>query len=241
MIIINTTKGSNFEEFLSDRLDLIIWDLGGQKDNIDEYLESPEKFFIQIDVLIFVIDSQDDVRYSEAIKYLEDLIKILEFLNESPHFLILLNKADYDKLEDPDFQIQIEYLTEKISEKFKNSSKSKSFEITPTSIYNFYSNEPEITKSIKNIFSKQRDQTNQNFEFPDLETKLQDIMDINLKLMDKMVSELSEIKILVQKLTAPTVKQSLNLNIPDNSHVDYKTISRKPIEVKKKKKKKRKN
>jgi len=238
MINLNPTKGAHVEEFQSDRLDLILWDLGGQKDNIDEYLESPERFFIQIDVLIFVIDSQDDVRYSEAIKYLEDLIEILEFLNESPHFLILLNKADYDKLEDPDFQIQIEYLTEKISEKFKNSSKSKSFEITPTSIYNFYSNEPEITKSIKDIFSKQRDQTNQNFEFPDLETKLQDIMDINLKLMDKMVSELSEIKLLVQKLTDPTVKQSVNLNILDDSHSDYKTISKKSTEVKKKRKKK---
>jgi len=238
MINLNPTKGANVEEFQSDRLDLIIWDLGGQKDNIDEYLESPERFFIQIDVLIFVIDSQDDMRYSEAIKYLEDLIEIFEFLNENPHFLILLNKADSDILEDPDFQIQIEYLTEKVSERFKNTAQPKSFEITPTSIYNFYSNEPEITKSIKDIFSKQRDSINQDFQLPDLETKLQDIMDINLKLMDKMVSELSEIKILVQRLTPPASKQSLNLNITDNSHSDYNTISRKSIEIHKKRKKK---
>jgi len=238
MINLNPTKGANVEEFQSDRIDLVLWDLGGQKDNIDEYLESPERFFIQIDVLIFVIDSQDNVRYSEAIKYLEDLIKILEFLNENPHFLILLNKADHDIFEDPDFQIQIEYLTEKISEKFKNAAKSKSFEITPTSIYNFYTNEPEITKSIKDIFSKQRDQTNQNLQLPDLETKLQDILDINLKLMDKMVSELSEIKILVQRLTPPVAKQSLNLNISDNSHSDYKPINVKSIEIKKKRKQK---
>ena len=238
MINLNPTKGANIEEFQSDRIDLILWDLGGQKDNIDEYLESPEKFFIQIDVLIFVIDSQDNVRYNQAIKYLEDLIEILEFLNENPHFLILLNKADHDIIEDPDFQIQIEYLTEKISEKFKISEKSKSFEITPTSIYNFYSNEPEITKSIKDIFSKQRNQINQNFQLPELETKLQDIMDINLKLMDKMVSELSEIKILVQKFTPPAAKQSHNSNITENSHSDYKIVSGKSIEINKKRKKK---
>jgi len=238
MLNLNPTKGANIEEFQSDRLDLILWDLGGQKDNIDEYLDSPERFFVQIDALIFVIDSQDDVRYSEAIKYLEDLIEILEFLNENPHFLILLNKADYDILEDPDFQIQIEYLTEKISEKFNNSAKSKNFEIIPTSIYNFYSNEPEITKSIKDIFSKQRVQPNQNLQFPELETKLQDILDINLKLMDKMVSELSEIKLLVQSLRSPVTRQSLNLNISDNSQLDYKTSSGKSIKTNKKRKKK---
>lgn len=114
MINLEPTIGANVEEYQSDKLDLILWDLGGQKDNIEEYLESPERFFIQVDVLIFVFDSQDDVRYDAAVEYLSELINILAFLNESPYFVILLNKADSDIVNDPDFQIKVEYLTDKI-------------------------------------------------------------------------------------------------------------------------------
>jgi hypothetical protein len=49
--------------------------------------------------------------------------------------------------------LDLEYLTDKISTVFINSEKSWNFDITPTSIYNFYSSEPEIARSIKNIFS----------------------------------------------------------------------------------------
>ncbi|MFW9990159.1 MAG: ADP-ribosylation factor-like protein, partial [Candidatus Odinarchaeota archaeon] len=49
---IEPTIGTNIEEYQSKLLNLILWDLGGQKDNINEYLESPEKFFVQLDVLI---------------------------------------------------------------------------------------------------------------------------------------------------------------------------------------------
>ena len=40
------TIGASIEEYKSNRLDLVVWDLGGQKDSVKEYIESPEKFFI---------------------------------------------------------------------------------------------------------------------------------------------------------------------------------------------------
>lgn len=203
------TIGANVEEYQSDKLDLILWDLGGQKSHIDEYLDSPERFFIQVDILIFVIDSQDDIRYLDAVKYLKDITDILEFLKESPFILVLLNKADFDFREDPDFQIKLEYLADKISEIFKKSENPWNFEIIPTSIYNYYSNEPEIVKSIKNIFSKGKEEKDKEIVIPDIEEKFQKILDLNLKLMDKLVSELSEIKRALLRLNPSDISQSL--------------------------------
>ncbi|MHA1294785.1 MAG: ADP-ribosylation factor-like protein, partial [Promethearchaeota archaeon] len=74
------TIGHIIEEYETERLNLIVWDLAGQKSNIEDYLAEPEKYFVQVDVLFFVIDAQDDLRYDLALKYLSDIIDILEFL-----------------------------------------------------------------------------------------------------------------------------------------------------------------
>lgn len=240
MINLEPTIGANVEEYQSDKLDLILWDLGGQKDNIEEYLESPERFFIQVDVLIFVFDSQDDVRYDAAVEYLSELINILAFLNESPYFVILLNKADSDIVNDPDFQIKVEYLTDKISTVFMNSEKSWNFDITPTSIYNFYSSEPEIAKSIKKIFSKEKSELDSSTILPNIEDKLQRILDINLKLMDKVAAELSEVKRVLFRLVPSDISQSLFAVPFEKVPIEYISDNQK-LEGKDKKKKKSKD
>jgi GTPase SAR1 family protein len=238
MINLEPTIGANIEEYQSDKLDLVIWDLGGQKDHIDEYIKSPEKFFINVDVLIFVFDSQDDLRYDDAVNYLKGLLEILGFLNESPYFVLLLNKADSDVVDDPDFQIKLEYLTDKISTLFMESEKSWNFEIIPTSIYNFYSTEPEIAKSIKNIFSKDKSRLDAEKVLPEIEDKLQRILDINLKLMDKVVGELSEVKRILFRLIPAEMSQSF-FSVPfEKVPIDFLTET-KPIKDKSKKKKKK--
>ncbi len=238
MINLEPTIGANVEEYQSEKIDLILWDLGGQKDNIDEYLESPERFFIQVDVLIFVVDSQDDVRYIDAVKYLNDLTNILAFLNENPYFVVLLNKADSDIVKDPDFQIKVEYLTDKISDVFIKSEKSWNFDITPTSIYNFYSSELDIAKSIKNIFSKEKSEMDSSKILPSIEDKLQKILDINLKLMDKVVVELSELKRAVVRISPSDISQSL-FSVPfEKVPLDYVSDNQSLGERVKKKKKK---
>ncbi len=238
MINLEPTIGANVEEYQSEKIDLILWDLGGQRDNIDEYLESPERFFIQVDVLIFVVDSQDDVRYVEAVKYLNDLTNILAFLNENPYFVVLLNKADSDVVNDPDFQIKVEYLTDKISDVFMKSEKSWNFDITPTSIYNFYSSEPDIAKSIKNIFSKEQPELDSSKILPSIEDKLQKILDINLKLMDKVVVELSELERAVIRISPSDISQSL-FSVPfEKVPIDYASDNQSLGEKVKKKKKK---
>ncbi len=237
MINLEPTIGANVEEYQSEKLSLILWDLGGQKDHIDDYLKSPEQFFIKVDILIYVFDSQDDIRYDQAIKYLTDITNILHFLNEFPYFVILLNKADSDIIDDPDFQIKLEYLTDKISDIFMNSDKSWNFEIVPTSIYNFYSKEPEIATSIKNIFSPKKAQFTPEKMLPDIEEKLQKILDINLKLMDKVVGELAEVKRVLYRLTPSEISQSL-FSVPfEKVPLDF-IVDTKKNENKEKKKRK---
>lgn len=238
MINLEPTVGANVEEYQSDKLDLVLWDLGGQKDHIEEYIESPEKFFINVDVLIFVFDSQDDLRYDEAINYLKGILEILGFLNENPYFVLLLNKADSDVVDDPDFQIKLEYLTDKLSNLFMESEKSWNFEIIPTSIYNFYSTEPEIAKSIKNIFSKEKTNLVAEKVLPDIEDKLQKILDVNLKLMDKVVGELSEVKRILFRLIPAELSQNF-FSVPfEKVPLDFISNSKSSKDKLKKKKKK---
>lgn len=208
MVNLEPTIGANIEEYQSEKIDLVLWDLGGQKDHISDYLESPEKFFVNVDVLIFVVDSQDDLRYEEALNYLSGILEILKFLNENPYFVVLLNKADSDIIQNPDFLIKIEYLTDKISNLFLNSERVWKFEIIPTSIYNFYSSEPEIAKSIKNIFSKDKSYLENEKILPDINEKLQKILDINLKLLDKVVGELTEVKRILFRLIPAEFSQN---------------------------------
>jgi hypothetical protein len=185
-----------------------LWDLGGQKRHIDEYLEEPEKFFVQVDVLIYVIDSQDDVRYYDELKYLNDLTNILDYLNEFPYVLVLLNKCDADFRNDPDFQIKREYIKDKIINFFENQQKQWNIEIIPTSIYNYYSNKPEIAESIKEIFSIDSDKKMSKL-IPQIETKVQKLLDFNLKFMENIMSEINEMKRLLIRISPMKITKSI--------------------------------
>ena len=247
LINLEPTIGANIQEFESDNLNLIIWDLGGQKSNLEEYIREPEKFFIHLDVLFFVFDAQDGVRYEVALKYLNDILEILEFLKEMPYILTLINKVDPDIEKDPDFQIKLEYLSDKITRIFLKKPKNVNYEIIQTSIYNIYSHEPEIVKTIKNVFSKDIIAKKEKRDM-EIDEKLQKILDINFKLMDKVVSELSDIKRVLYKLAPSDIKQSIYAVPFDKVPSDYvstpKKITKKPITAKiekekpKKKKKK---
>jgi len=208
LVNLEPTKGANVEEFQSDKLNLVLWDLGGQKAHIDEYLQDPERYFIKVDLLIFVIDSQDDVRYDDAIKYLKDLLNILEYLDENPYFLVLLNKADSDIIDDPDFQIKLEYLKDEVSTVFKERENAWNVEIIPTSVFNVHSNEPEIATSIKQIFAKEPEQEPDK-KIPEINEKLQKILDINLNFMNNIVAELNDMKKLLIRISPAKVSKSL--------------------------------
>lgn len=71
-----------------------------------------------------------------------------------------------------------------------------------------------------------------------IEKKLEKILNINLKLMDKVVSELSEIKRVLFRFTPSDISHSL-FPIPfENVPIEYKVVSQRSDQREEKKKKK---
>ena len=148
------TVGVDVRKIESENFDLVIWDFGGQTDHRYDYLQNPEEYFLQIDLLIYVVDMQDTERYDESIDYFKQILDIIMYLNEKPYFLILLHKSDPDFVQEPEFQINFQYLQTLFSEML--TSKAANFEVIESSLYNFYATEPEFAKTFKGFFGKNK-------------------------------------------------------------------------------------
>ncbi|MFW9988829.1 MAG: ADP-ribosylation factor-like protein, partial [Candidatus Odinarchaeota archaeon] len=88
------TKGAERQEIVTTDLMLIIWDFGGQEEYREMYIQEPHRYFLNIDLIIYVIDLQDPQKYKESIEYFKKIIEILEKLEENPHILIFIHKYD---------------------------------------------------------------------------------------------------------------------------------------------------
>ena len=144
------TKGVEIQQVEVENFNLMIWDFGGQKFHREDYLKKPEEYFLQIDLIIYVIDIQDSERYDESLDYFEKILDIISYFKENPYTLVLLHKSDPDIRHTVDFQINVEMISEIISTSL--SEKKLNFELIQSSIYNFYANEPEFAKSFKTFF-----------------------------------------------------------------------------------------
>ncbi len=76
--------------------DLQLWDMGGQESYRANYLREPERFLMDIDVIIYVIDIQDSKRHNQAIEYLRQLATTFRALKQTPYFLVCYHKFDPD-------------------------------------------------------------------------------------------------------------------------------------------------
>ncbi|MHA2006470.1 MAG: ADP-ribosylation factor-like protein [Promethearchaeota archaeon] len=69
-------------------------DFGGQRIYRDDYLKHPEKYLSGIDLIFYVIDSQDFDRYIESIDYLEEVLLYFKEYQEDVMVSILFHKFD---------------------------------------------------------------------------------------------------------------------------------------------------
>lgn len=153
MIATHPTKGVVRMKFGTSNLSLFIWDTGGQAEYRERYLNNPEQYYIQLDLLIYVIDVQDPKRFEESLDYLDKILDSLVLLEESPYVLLFIHKYDPDLKKDPKILLNIELLKDNISELLKNKSYDFEIEIYLTSIYSLISREPQFAKYIKNLMS----------------------------------------------------------------------------------------
>ncbi|MHA1727776.1 MAG: ADP-ribosylation factor-like protein [Promethearchaeota archaeon] len=132
-------------------LDLYIWDFGGQQEYRRNYLEKPEMYFIGTDLLIYVVDMQDPERYNESFDYLIEILDVIRLLGESPYLLAFMHKADPDILDDAEFQLNVEYVADKLN--YFLAELPYEYDIYTTSIYNFFTSEPRFSRVIKETLS----------------------------------------------------------------------------------------
>ena len=91
------TKGVQREKLDFFGYPIISWDLGGQVQYREKYyFNKPELFFTEVDLVLYVIDSQDDKRFDEAADYFRQCLNAMKELGEHPPVLIVLNKSDQD-------------------------------------------------------------------------------------------------------------------------------------------------
>ena len=153
MISTHPTKGVVRMKFGNKKLSLFIWDLGGQREYRERYLDNPEQYFIQLDLLIYVIDVQDPERFEESLEYFEKIIESIILLEENPHILIFIHKYDPDLKKDPKILLNVELLKDSLNGLFKSKIYDFHIEIYLTSIYSLISREPQFAKYIKNLMS----------------------------------------------------------------------------------------
>ncbi|MHA1651386.1 MAG: ADP-ribosylation factor-like protein [Candidatus Helarchaeota archaeon] len=125
-----------------------IWDMGGQEDYRKIYLSHPERFFVNVHTVIYVVDIQDKQKYRLALSYLEKILEIMESFAEFPDFLIFLHKADPQIYND--FLPEIKMLEHKFNDLFKN--RNFLYRILHTSIYNAVLTDSNILDSLSNLF-----------------------------------------------------------------------------------------
>ncbi len=145
------TKRIERKRISTSSLDLFIWDFGGQEEYRKDYLAKPEAYFVGTDLLIYVLDMQDPERYNESFEYLIEILEVIRLLGENVYILAFMHKADPDILSDPDFQLDSEYVADKLNYHLGNYNFE--YDIYSTSIYNFFTSEPKFSKFIKETLS----------------------------------------------------------------------------------------
>ncbi|MHA1276192.1 MAG: ADP-ribosylation factor-like protein [Candidatus Helarchaeota archaeon] len=145
------TKGANRDDlFLADQ-EILIVELGGQDEFRKFYIDQPDRFFLDTDIIVYLIDIIDDGRFQESIEYLGQILRTLKYLQEQTDFVIIFSKCDPDIINSPMFQERYDYLENKVVETFKPYIFK--FEIQTSSIYNIVSMTPSFSRMLKGIFS----------------------------------------------------------------------------------------
>jgi hypothetical protein len=180
------TKKIERRRISTSSLDLHIWDFGGQRDYRRDYLAKPEVYFVGSDLLLYVLDMQDPERYNESFNYLVEILDVTKLLGERPYILAFMHKSDPDIMNDPDYQLNAEYVADKLN--FHLSKYNYVYDIYVTSIYNFFTTEPKFSKIIKETLSDKESLNNPMIRKIE---GLGDILDSTLNAMVMLANNLS--------------------------------------------------
>ncbi|NVM43788.1 MAG: 50S ribosome-binding GTPase [Candidatus Lokiarchaeota archaeon] len=176
----------------SSDIDLYIWDFGGQAKYRSKYFDKPEQYFLQTDLLIYVIDVQDPERYAESFEYFEQILEILSTLEEEPFVLIYIHKCDPDLKRDPETLLNIELLKDNLNQLL--TTYDCDYEAYMTSIFSLITNEPEFSKYIKEVMRSTDSLTSPTLrKVEGLGKTLEETMNAVIRLSESLSKQLSEL------------------------------------------------
>ena len=111
------TKGVKRSEekiFEEQHSQISVWDLGGQKQYREKFLEEGKVYLYNIDLMFYFIDIQDIERLNEAIDLFENILDILKEFDEFPPIIACINKFDPDLKGSKEIFKALEVIAEKI-------------------------------------------------------------------------------------------------------------------------------
>ncbi|MBD3187415.1 hypothetical protein GF325_11340, partial [Candidatus Bathyarchaeota archaeon] len=175
-------------------VNLAIWDFGGQESFRKEYLDNPEEFFLNTEVLLYIIDTQDDELYADSLQYFFSVLEILDKTGVDVHIIVDFHKCDPDVIQDIDFIVKMQWLEEKFREIL--SKFSFPHEFMRSSIFSEIAteNEPEIAKNLKEIFVSKSEAIGQPSEMELLKNLLYVQTKTYLTLMSNFMEMMRDIK-----------------------------------------------
>lgn len=88
------TRGINQVPITNQDQIFSLWDVGGQNDNREDFLNNIEDKIMGTEKIIYVIDVKNQVKYDEAINYLKRIIAGLKKINLIIPISVFLHKFD---------------------------------------------------------------------------------------------------------------------------------------------------
>ncbi len=236
---IRPTKGIERSEEEVLGVSLSEWDIGGQKKYRQNFLKQADLYLYDTNLLIFLIDIRNVDRFSEALKFFNDILEILRSFKQFPPFIICNHKYDPDITSDS--TIEMEY--KNLKEKFLQNAPEFQLRFVKTSIFNQYSLNKAFSSGI-NLISPNRDILRGQLQWLSQKTKAMAMIlvdnnniilsDFSINLQSQKISEMAaphfknlyktfnDFKILKQK--SATLQMDENLITFNNIHIDHNQI-----------------
>ncbi len=188
------TKGVDRKhiELEDSDVDLFIWDLGGQYQYRSKYLKNPESYFLETDLLIYVIDVQDTERYTESFEYFEEVLEIFNILEENPFVMVYIHKYDPDIKGDQEILLNIELLKDNLN--LLLTQYGFDYEAYLTSVFSLITNEPQFSRYIKDVMRSTESLTNPTLKKVEgLGKTLEETMNAVIRLSESISKQLNNL------------------------------------------------
>jgi Ras-related GTP-binding protein A/B len=134
LIGIKPTKGIERSEEVILGQSLIEWDIGGQQKYRQMFLKEADLYLYDTNLLFFLVDSRDENRYEESLKFFSQIINVFKSFKQYPPICVNMHKYDPDANSE-EFIKSVNNL----KQKFRDVADGFSIKFYETSIFKQYS------------------------------------------------------------------------------------------------------